>query len=386
MDPSTLRARVLREAGVLGLERVGVARADASDQMAFYRAWLEEGHHGEMGYLARPDAVARRADLRRTLEGLRSVVVVADPYPHADPPGVPDDPSRAVIARYARGADYHDVLGEKLHGLLGRLRAAAPGVEGRAYIDTGPILERDLARRAGLGWQAKNTMLIDPGRGSWFFLGVLLLDAEVEPDAPFAEERCGTCRACLEACPTGALLGRGEAGAPVMDARRCISYLTIELRGPIPRALRPLVGNRVFGCDICQEVCPWNLSFAEVAKEVAYSARAELDGPALVELAGRLLSMSGKGFQREFAGSPLQRAGRKGLLRNVCVALGNWGSADAVPVLSRALEDPSDLVREHAAWALGRVGTKAAAEALDSRIRKESDLSVLEELGRALSG
>ncbi len=179
-----------------------------------------------------------------------------------------------MIARYARGRDYHRVVKKKLKALGRRLEEiAARPVEWRAYVDTGPILERDLARRAGLGWFGKNTMLLNPRRGSYFFLGVLLTDLELEPDAPFEADHCGSCRACLDACPTGALLGRDESGAPVMDATRCISYLTIEHRGPIARELRPLMGNRVYGCDICQEVCPWNVRFAEVAAERDYAAR-----------------------------------------------------------------------------------------------------------------
>ena len=198
---------------------------------------------------------------------------------------------------------------------------------GRAYVDTGPILERELATRAGLGWFGKNTMLIDPKRGSYFFLGILLLDLELEADEPFTEDHCGTCRSCLDACPTGALLGRDADGAPVMDARRCISYLTIEHHGAIPMELRPLMGNRVYGCDICQEVCPWNEKFAEVGPEPAYRAREGLDGPDLVELAERLLAVDDEGFRELFRGSPIKRARRAGLLRRRATGLppGNPG-------------------------------------------------------------
>ena len=217
--------------------------------------------------------------------------------------------------------------------------------------------------RAGLGWFGRNTMLIHPRRGSYFFLGVLLTDLPLPASEPFDEEHCGTCRRCLDACPTGALLGRDESGAPVMDATRCISYLTIELKGSIPPELRPAIGNRVFGCDICQEVCPWNDRFAAPTTEPAYAPRSDLDGSSLIDLADRLLGMSGKGFGREFRDSPVSRARRNGLLRNVCVALGNWGSEDAVPVLERAAADASELVREHAAWALSRIGAEPAAQA-----------------------
>jgi epoxyqueuosine reductase len=313
------------------------------------------------------------------------VVVVSHQYHQEDPAGVPEDPSRAVIARYARGTDYHTVVKRKLEVLARSIdELAGGGVATRPYVDTGPILERDLARRAGLGWFGKNTMIIHPDRGSYFFLGLLLLDIELPADTPFEADRCGTCTTCLEACPTGALLGRDEAGAPVMDARRCISYLTIELRGAIPIELRPLMGNRVFGCDICQEVCPWNERFAQASAEPQYGAREGLDGPALVELANKLLALPGEGLTRAFAGSPVLRAGRKGLLRNVCLALGNWGAEEAVPVLVRALEDPQPLVRGHAAWALGRIGSAGALHAVASRRGGESDPLVRDEIERVL--
>ena len=369
-----LADRLKTRALELGFHRVGIATPDATAHMPFYRNWVAEGRHGEMGYLGRPDAVARRGNLAGTLEGVRSVVVVVQEYFVEDPVGVPDDPTLAVIARYARGRDYHEIMGEGLNALWDWLEAEAPeSVAARAYVDTGPILERDLGRRAGLGWFGKNTMLIHPTRGSYFFLGVLLLDLALPPDAPFEATHCGTCTRCLDACPTGALSGYDADGAPVMEASRCISYLTIELRGAIPRDLRPLMGNRVFGCDICQEVCPFSQRFSVPSSESAYSARPELDGAPLLELAERLLTLSGKGFVRTFAGSPLLRTGRKGLLRNVCVALGNWGSEEAVATLSAALSDPAPLVRGHAAWALGQVGSTDAMLALTARLEVEED-------------
>jgi epoxyqueuosine reductase len=358
----------------MGFDRIGIADPRSSDHIERYRRWLGDGAHGEMTYLARPDAVARRENLALTLEGVRSAVVVAQGYPAGDREWVPEDPARAVVARYAPGGDYHAVMVTKLHALLRWLRAqAGTTVVGRTYVDTGPLLERELGQRAGLGWFGKNTMLIHPRHGSYFFLGVLLLDLPLPFDPPFTTDHCGTCTRCLSACPTEALLGRGADGAPVMDARRCISYLTIEHRGPIPEELRRPMGNRVFGCDICQEVCPWNERFAGPATEPAYSPRADLDGPLLIELAERLLAMSEKQYQREFEDSPLARPRRKGMLRNVCVALGNWGAQEAVSVLVRALEDPQPLVRGHAAWALGRIGSQDALRVLSSRLTAESD-------------
>ena len=357
-DMSLLQTnRALAEARALGFEMAGIVTRGESEHMAHFRRWLESGLHGRMDYLSRPGAVTRRADLDRTLPGFRSALVVAHSYADDHPATSPGDPSRAVIARYARGRDYHHVVGNKLESLAHRLEdLAGRPFRRRAYVDTGPVLERELAVRAGLGWFGRNTMLIHPRRGSYFFLGVLLTDLSLEPSAPFTEDHCGTCRRCLDACPTGALLGYDNRGAPVMDAARCISYLTIELRGPIPVHLRPAIGNRVYGCDICQEVCPWNDRFSAPSGEPAYSPRPELDNPSLIDLATRLLEMSGKAFLREFRDSPVARARRNGMLRNVCVALGNWGSDEAVQVLERAARDHSELVREHAEWALRRIG------------------------------
>jgi epoxyqueuosine reductase len=320
------------------------------------------------------------------MEAVQSVVVLAQNYYQEDSPGIPGDLSRGVVARYARGEDYHDVLKDRLQDLLGWLcqeaqsRGLAEDVRGLAYVDTGPILERELAQRAGLGWFGKNTMIIHPRRGSYLFLSLLLLDLPLRADPPFEADHCGTCRACLDACPTGALLGRDEKGAPVMDARRCISYLTIELKGPIPRELRRSMGNRIFGCDICQEVCPWNLRFAEPAAVPAYQAGPDTDGPGLMELMG----LSQEEFAARFSGSPVKRAKRRGFLRNVAVALGNWGSPEAVPALARALDDPEPLVRGHAAWALGRIGLEEANEALRSGLGDEGDPWVEKELELAL--
>jgi epoxyqueuosine reductase len=431
-EASSILARELKDEALrLGFDRVGIAAPDRSDHGLFYQGWLERGYHGEMTYLARPDAVDRRVDPALTLPAVRSIVVVADAYPNGDAPGVPADPAVGVVARYARGADYHRVLRRKLEALRrwteerleveGEAAAdsspAGDGRAGKVYVDTGPLLERELGRRAGLGWFGRNTMLIHPQRGSYFFLGALLLEVPLPPDPPFEVDRCGSCHACLDACPTGALLGRDAAGAPVMDARRCISYLTIELRGAIPRELRPAIGNRIFGCDICQEVCPWNQRFPEqAATEARYAARGpgELpvgvealpgespvtavteragragagplhpgtDGPALIELLETaLVPAAWDAFSRA---SPLRRPGRTGFARNVCVALGNWGSPDAVPALVAALGDDEPLVRGHAAWALGRVATPEATNALARAVASEADPFVCEELERAL--
>ncbi len=380
----TLTTRLKEQARGLGFGLVGIATVEPSDHLGLYRRWLKDEMHGDMAYLAREDAVARRADLRGTLPSVRSAVVVAHEYFQEDPPGVPSDPARGVIARYARGQDYHGVIKERLVELHRWIEAFLERpVEGRAYVDTGPILEREMALRAGVGWFGKNTMLIHPKQGSYFFLGLLLLDLELDADAPFEEDHCGTCRSCLDACPTGALLGRDASGAPVMDAPRCISYLTIEHRGPIPVELRPLMGNRVYGCDICQEVCPWNERFARPAEEEAYGVREGLDGPALIALADKLLSLDEREFREVFRDSAIERAKRAGLLRNVCVALGNWAAEDAVAVLVRALDDDDALVRGHAAWALGRIGTDEARESLLGMQQQEAIDWVRQEIADA---
>ncbi|MCG6957702.1 MAG: tRNA epoxyqueuosine(34) reductase QueG [Gemmatimonadetes bacterium] len=387
-DRHELVAGLRRRGAELVLAMVGVTTPEASGHIDRLREWLADGYHGDMAYLAREDAMARRADLRRTMETVRSVVVVADDYYQNDPPGVPDDPARGVIARYARGRDYHKVLKKKLMALGRWLDEQVGGAVFRAYVDTGPILERELAQRAGLGWFGKNTMLIHPRRGSHFFLGVLLVDVDLPADKPFQADHCGSCRACLDACPTGALLGRDENGAPVMDATRCISYLAIEHRGPIPEELRSLMANRVFGCDICQEVCPYTRKFSVVAAEGDYAARpaweAEwdrdpndpeddgpteatiptTDGPALVDL----MRMSEDEWDAYTRGSAMRRAGYAGLRRNVAIGIGNWLAAsdtpdpEAVGELVAALSDEDATVAEAAAWALGAVSSSRTAK------------------------
>lgn len=380
LSPQEISERIRGRAREMGFGAVGIAPVRPSGHGNVYTRWIAEGMHGEMAYLAREDAVAKRRDPAVLVPGARSAVVVAMEYFNPDAqPDIAADPSRGIVARYARNDDYHELIKERLIALQDWINAELLPVQGRAYVDTGAVLERELAQRAGLGWQARNTMLIQPGRGSYWFLGVILLDVELPCDAPFEKEHCGTCSACVSACPTGALLGRDETGAPRMDARRCISYLTIELRGPIPRDLRPRIGNRVYGCDICQEVCPWN-RFATPSAEEAFLAREGLDGPSLIEW----MTMTQAEFSARFKGSPIKRTKRRGLLRNVAVALGNWGAPEAVPALAVALNDEEPLIRGHAAWALGRIGTEAARQALRGREEGEEDVWVREEIADAL--
>jgi epoxyqueuosine reductase len=285
------------------------------------------------------------------------------------------DESRGRIARYARGDDYHEIIKARLDTLRDKITAlCGHRVEARPFVDSGPVLERDFAGMAGLGWIGKNTNLISPQKGSWFFLGELFLNISLAYDKPI-RDRCGRCDLCLKACPTQAF-----AGPYILDARRCISYLTIELKGWMPLHLRPLIGNHIFGCDICQDVCPYNAKAASTS-EPGFAPREGLHAPALVELLG----LSDEEFRRRFRGSPIRRAKRRGLLRNVAVALGNSGSLQAVPAPKAALLDHEPLVRGHAAWALGRIGGTEALTALQARLKAEVDPAVRDEIKQAIA-
>ncbi|MBI3024823.1 MAG: tRNA epoxyqueuosine(34) reductase QueG [Candidatus Tectomicrobia bacterium] len=358
-----------------GFDLAGVAPPELGGAYGRYREWLGLGYAGEMAYLRRrPEA---RSDLRRVWPETRSALVVAIRYRAEEAP-----PSPAVlpgkIASYAHGGDYHKFLKKRLVRLLRGLKELDPGIDGRSYVDTGPILERDLAVRAGLGWQGKNSLLLHRSLGSYFFLGTLLLNRPLTPDAPSEEEHCGSCTRCIEACPTGAIVAPG-----VVDARRCISYLTIELRGPMPRELRPFVGAHFFGCDICQEVCPWNTD-APPAAEPRFAPRAGARSPDLLGL----LEMDEGAFAKRFRGTPVMRSRYDGFLRNVAVAVGNTGGGEAVEPLMRTLRHRVILARGHAAWALGRVGRRLGAEPLrpilEGRLESEPNPWVREEIELAL--
>ncbi|WKW13403.1 tRNA epoxyqueuosine(34) reductase QueG [Pseudogemmatithrix spongiicola] len=297
--------RLKAQALGLGFDLAGIARLGPVTTHAAFADWLAQGYHGEMDYLQR--GAELRADTTRPEPGMHSAVVVALDYGGKQPDG--------PVARYARGDDYHRLMWDRLDALLAWVkRERGDDVRGRSYVDTGPILERELARQAGLGWTGKNTMLINPELGSFFFIGALFLDAELEPDAPFEDDHCGTCTRCLEACPTQAFV------APrVMDARRCISYLTIESRSAIPEEFHAALGEHVYGCDICQDVCPWNVKFARALREPSFAARPALDGRSASELATWLLSLDDATYRDAFRGSAMKRAKLSGLQRNAAI-------------------------------------------------------------------
>ena len=344
-DLAALANRLKARAYGLGFDLTGIARLGPAETAPLFEEWVARGRAGEMEYLAR--GAGKRRDTRLPFPGVASAIVVAMNYGGREPSG--------PVARYARGEDYHDVMAEKLNELH-RLIEGDHGasIRGKAYVDTGPILERDLAWRAGLGWFGKNTNLLNPGLGSFFFLGALLLDLELPPDEPFMADRCGSCTRCMEACPTGAIVAPRE-----LDATKCISYLTIEAKGAIPPELREGIGGLVYGCDICQDVCPWNVRFSRALREPRFAPREALGGKDARTLAREILAMDDEAFRAAFKGSPMKRAKLRGLKRNAAVVLGNAGTAEDVDVLRRALDDAEPLVREHAAWALARLRHRA---------------------------
>jgi epoxyqueuosine reductase len=349
----------------LGFHRAAIVPIEPPRRHELYASWLAEGMHGEMAYLSATDS---RSDLRGLLAEARALIVVALAYDRRDPDGLV--PLQGKIARYARGEDYHLVMRDKLVVLADRLsRELGRPVAARPCVDSAPVLEREWAERGGLGFVAKNTMVIAPGLGSYIVLGELLVDVELPPTAPEspAKPRCGSCRACLDACPTQAF-----RDAYVLDARRCISYLTIEHQGPIPRELRAQIGTWVFGCDVCQEVCPFNAGEGEPPDPLLTPRSREHALPDLVALAARGANQLRRFVRR----TALRRVSREVLMRNVAVALGNTGSPDAIPALTALLRDRSPLVRSHAVWALAQLG---ARDILAAHV--DDDAGVLAELG-----
>lgn len=355
----------------LGFDRVGVS-PPTPNTFKQYRDWLTNGFHGEMEYMASREPL--RSDPSQLLDTIQSVIVIAKRYRTVEFNN-DDSKSTGVIARYAWGDDYHDVLRPKLNKIVDWIHQQTNGAHhSRAFVDSGPVLERDYAAQAGIGWFGKHTNILSSELGNWFFLGVVFTSLKLEFDTP-VKAHCGTCVKCLDCCPTNAFIS-----PYALDARRCISYLTIELKGPIPRDLRPLVGNRVFGCDDCLLVCPWN-RFAQPIDENEFFPRDGLNPVDLIEM----MKLDDARFRERFKGSPVLRTKRRGFLRNVAVALGNNGDERAIPVLADALSDHEPLIRGHAAWALGQLGGSAANEQLLQRQKVENDEYVLGEISKALS-
>ncbi|WP_404934094.1 tRNA epoxyqueuosine(34) reductase QueG [Nitratireductor sp. L15S-10] len=360
-----LRAFVDKEARALGFDAVAVVSAEhAPSRAAELGHFLKEGRHGSMQWME--ETADRRAHPRDLWPEARSVIMLGMNYgPDDNPLEILKSRDRAAISVYARNRDYHDIIKGRLKQLAGKL-AARTGEDVKVFVDTAPVMEKPLAREAGLGWQGKHTNLVSREFGSWLFLGSVFTTAELPPDAP-ERDHCGSCRACLDICPTKAFPAPYQ-----IDARRCISYLTIENKGPIPRQFRIPMGNRIYGCDDCLAVCPWN-KFAQDAAEAKLKARDELRAPSLSEL----LELDDAGFRALFSGSPVKRIGRDRFIRNVLIAAGNSGETSLLDPCRRLAEDASPLVRGAAVWALSRLLDDKAFRAIETRLRpQETDAQV----------
>lgn len=354
----------------LGFDAIGFVSLDGpSDQGVRLREFLAEGRHGDMDWME--TTADRRADPNVLWPEAKAAVMVAMSYaPEADPLAVLESPDRGAITVYAQGKDYHDILKPKLKQLASRV-VSLTGAEVKVFVDTAPIMEKPLAERAGIGWQGKHTNLVSRVHGSWLFLGALLTTAGLSGDRP-GEDHCGSCRKCLDICPTDAFPAPYQ-----LDARRCIAYLTIEHKGQIAREFREAIGNRIFGCDDCLAVCPWN-KFAKAAREARFAARAATDNPSIADL----LTLDDAAFRARFAGTPVKRTGRDRFVRNVLIAAGNSGDARLASAVRPHLDDASPLVRGMAVWAFGRLIDKAEFEAERARcFTREADASVRAEWG-----
>ena len=337
-----LKQRLAEAARLAGFAAFGVCRPDTVTQAAErLAAFVAAGHHGDMAWMA--ERMAWRGNPAALWPQARSIVMLADAYtPRHDPLAVLDERGKGAVSVYAQGKDYHDLVKPRLKRLARWLVAEVPGAEVKVFVDTAPVMEKPLAQAAGLGWQGKHTNLLGRNLGNWVFLGAIFTTVELEPDAP-ETDHCGTCRACLDICPTQAFPAPYQ-----LDARRCISYLTIEHKGPVAEDLRPLMGNRIYGCDDCLAVCPWN-KFAVAATEIRYLAQGS--APDLAELAG----LDDAGFRARFAGTPVKRIGRNRFLRNVLYAIGNSDDPALIPVAAHHRADPDPVVADAAAWAVDRL-------------------------------
>jgi epoxyqueuosine reductase len=345
-----VKVAIARRARELGFEDCRVTSAAPPPHAAEFQQWLAAGRHGAMGYLERN--AFKRVDPNEVLAGAKSVIVLATAYQPQTRVASNDAP-RGLIARYAQHADYHDVLAGRLKELSEYVNSLG-GAETKSlwYVDTGPLLERDLAQRAGLGFAGKHTNLISRSLGNWFFISEIITTLEIEADE-LERNRCGSCTRCIDACPTNAITGPFQ-----LDARRCISYLTIELKGSIPEEFRRAIGNRIYGCDVCLEICPWN-RFAKEGAIMKEHEREDLDQPGLIGL----LELDDAAFKARFAGTPMLRTKRRGMLRNVCVALGNIGDESCLPALEKAAVDHEPLIAEHARWAIEQIRERSVTRA-----------------------
>ncbi|MGB9897774.1 tRNA epoxyqueuosine(34) reductase QueG [Thermanaerothrix sp.] len=377
-NPEYLIEALRFKAEQLGLELLGITQPTTPPHVTTYETWVKQGRYAQMDYMATERNRYLRMHPEAIMAEARALLVVGMRYPN--PQAIPPPPSPypfGRIASYAWGKDYHYIIPELLKELLKELEAwlSAP-ILARIYTDTGPILERDFAQKAGLGWIGKNTCLIHPRKGSYFLLGEAFINAPLPPTPPFTTDHCGSCRRCIEACPTQCILPDRT-----LDAGRCISYLTIENKGPIPRDLRSSIGNWVFGCDVCQMVCPWNVRFALSEGSPAFAMRPDIAFPNLIDE----LSLSPMDFKARYGNTPVMRARRRGYLRNIAVALGNSADPDSAPHLGLTLKnEPEPLVRAHAAWALGRIKTRLARKHLSEALQREPDPDVQIEIKAAL--
>ncbi|HWQ05179.1 MAG TPA: tRNA epoxyqueuosine(34) reductase QueG [Longilinea sp.] len=372
-----LSSWIKAEAARLGFPFAGITTLAPPPHLESFLTWIAAGRHASMTYLSVPHNLEKRASPDLILPEAKSILVLGMPFMPSLNGGSSTDSQFGQVASYAWGADYHEIIPPRVVELAGQIGDhLGCQVKHRAYTDTGPILERDFAQRAGLGWAGKNTCLIHPKKGSYFFLAELFIDIELEPDLPFLPDQCGNCRRCIDACPTDCI--REDR---TLDADLCISYQTIENKGPIPLNLRPKIGNWVFGCDVCQQVCPWNRFATSDEVDPVFQPRAEIFAP---ELVAEIL-LDAPAFNQKFRFSPIRRAKRRGYLRNVCIALGNSQDAEALPGLITILRnEPEVLVRGAAAWALGQMGSAKAYTALRDAMPGETDRQVREEISAAL--
>lgn len=372
-----LTARIKAEAQRLGFDLIGITEPSPPPHFDVYQRWLGAGRHSTMAYLASERALQGRADPLSLLHECQSIIVVATNYlPKRSQ--TKEGRIKGNIAAYAQGDDYHDILVSRLNQLMTFIEVLVDqDVPNQIYTDTGPLLERELAQRAGLGWIGKNTCLINPKFGSYFVLAELMLGIPLEVDQPFLSDRCGSCTRCVDACPTGCILPDRT-----LDSRLCISFLTIEEKGIVPEKLRSAIGDWIFGCDICQQVCPWNLRFAEPTTDSAFQPRPFLDQPD----PSKFLVLTPDTWRKPFRNSPLLRSKRHGLIRNAVIVIGNARDEAAVPYLNSLLfNDPELSIRAHAAWALGRIGSEQVLNILKQAKRTEVEEAVLIEIQRALN-